>query len=289
MFAHRARPIVGAAAVAVGLGLVAGCGIRWSEPRDPWRAEAEARCLAEGAVVPSEGLVAVAEIEGAGSCGMTKPFKVSVLVQGSVGLKPEATLACPVISQVQSWVGEAIQPAAVRWFGQPVVEIRQMSSYSCRSMNGQSGAPISEHAFGNALDVASFILADGRVISVKDHWKRGTEEERGFLYEVQAAACERFSTVLGPGADAFHYDHLHMDLARRRSGRVVCKPAPIPAGPAPGDLIAERSGRRGPGLGVDPVVTGSIRKSRPAFAADRTPIDMALPGGRLPRAEPGAD
>ena len=67
----------------------------------------------------------------------------------------------------------------MRWFGVRVVEIRQISAYSCRGMNGNSHAHISEHAFGNALDIAAFTLADGRHITVKDGW-RGLPEEQGF-------------------------------------------------------------------------------------------------------------
>jgi hypothetical protein len=91
-----------------------------------------------------------------------------------------------------------------------VVEIRQISAYSCRGMNGNSYAHISEHAFGNALDIASFTLADGRQVSVKDGW-RGLPEEQGFLRDVEAAACQQFSTVLAPGSNAYHYNHIHVD------------------------------------------------------------------------------
>src|SRR5690606_11773582 len=79
----------------------------------------------------------------------------------AVALKPSATLACPVLSALDRWIANAVQPAANKWFGQPVVEIKQISAYSCRGMNGQKGARISEHAFGNALDIAAFVLADG--------------------------------------------------------------------------------------------------------------------------------
>ena len=108
--------------------------------------------------------------------------------------------------------------SAQRWFGQQVVEIKQISAYSCRGMNGQRGARISEHAFGNALDIAAFTLADGRRVTVKNGW-HGSPEEQGFLRDVHAAACQQFSTVLAPGSNRFHYDHIHVDLARRRSGR----------------------------------------------------------------------
>ena len=77
----------------------------------------------------------------------------------------------------------------MRWFRSPVVEIKQISAYSCRGMNGNSRASISEHAFGNALDIAAFTLADGRKITVKNGW-RGLPEEQGFLRDVQAAACD---------------------------------------------------------------------------------------------------
>src|SRR5262245_59312886 len=118
---------------------------------------------------------------------------------GTASVVPAATLACPMVSALDQWIMASVQPAALRWFGQPVTEIKQISAYSCRGMNGNPHAHISEHAFGNALDVAAFTLADGRKVTVKDGW-RGLPEERGFLRDVHAAACEQFSTVLGPGS-----------------------------------------------------------------------------------------
>jgi hypothetical protein len=155
-----------------------------------------------------------------------------LVTAGPANVSPAATLACPVISALDAWVATGIEPAALRWFGQPVIEIKQISAFACRSMNGQRGAPISEHAFGNALDVAGFTLADGRKVTVRDGW-RGLPAERAFLHDVQAAACQQFSTVLAPGSNAFHYDHIHVDLARHASGRSICNPPPVP-----GEVIA---------------------------------------------------
>jgi hypothetical protein len=183
---------------------------------------------------------------------------------GYAAVTPAATLACPVVSMLDRWVAEGVQPAALKWFNQPVVEIRQISAYSCRSMNGQRGAPISEHAFGNALDVAAFTLVDGRKVTVKNGW-HGQPDERGFLHDVHAAACQRFATVLAPGSNAFHYDHIHVDLARRHSGRTICNPKPVS-----GDLVAGRS---------EPF-TGSIAPRRsarpPAYGTDER-FDRGLP------------
>lgn len=202
------------------------------EQREPWRAEAEERCLAEGLVKSSAYTTPVREIDGSGTCGMDHPFKVSGLEDGQVAVAPTATLACPVTASLDRWMVESIQPAAMAWFGQPVVKIKQMSSYSCRNMNGARTGKISEHAFGNALDIGSFILADGREVTVQHGWK-GASDEQGFLRTVQASACERFTTVLAPGSNIYHYNHIHVDLMRRTSKRSICEPAPRVPQPPP--------------------------------------------------------
>jgi hypothetical protein len=176
----------------------------------------------------------------------------SVAAFGPVAVKPAATLACPIVSALDRWLADSVQPAAMRWFGARVVEIKQISAYSCRGMNGNSRAHISEHAFGNALDIAGFTLADGRHISVKDGWK-GVPEEQGFLRDVQAAACQQFNTVLAPGSNVYHYDHIHVDLMRRGSRRIICQPAAMS-----GEEVAARASQRNPYASREPFVTGSL-------------------------------
>ena len=188
-----------------------------------------------------------------------------------VAVSPTATLACPIVSELDRWIAGAVQPAAMRWFGSPVAEITQISAYSCRGMNGNPRASISEHAFGNALDIAAFTLADGRRITVKNGW-RGLPEEQGFLRDVQAAACDQFSTVLAPGSNVHHYDHIHVDLMRRRDGHRACNPHAVS-----GEEVAARAGARSR-YGVrrhgDPAITGSVASRR-----ERA----------LPLAQPGED
>jgi hypothetical protein len=173
---------------------------------------------------------------------------------GPVAVTPTATLACPIVSALDRWLADSVQPSAMRWFGARVVEIKQISAYSCRGMNGNSRAHISEHAFGNALDIAAFTLADGRRITVKDGWK-GMPEEQGFLRDVQGAACQQFNTVLAPGSNVYHYDHIHVDLMRRASRRIICQPAAMS-----GEEVASRSSQRNPYASRDrePSVTGSL-------------------------------
>jgi hypothetical protein len=167
-------------------------------------------------------------------------------------LTPAATLACPLVSALDRWVSEGVQPAALRWFGSPVSEIRQIGSYSCRSMNGAGGHGISEHAFGNALDIAGFTLADGRKITVKDGW-HGSPEEQGFLHDVQLYACGTFVTVLAPGYNAAHYNHIHVDLMRREPGYRPCRPEAIK-----GEIVAARARAHYASQHRGPAYTGSI-------------------------------
>ncbi len=179
-----------------------------------------------------------------------------------VQVQPPATLACPIVSVLDRWISEAVQPAAMKWFRQPVVEIKQISAYSCRGMNGNPNSHISEHAFGNALDIAEFDLADGHKISLQYGW-HGTPEEQGFLHDVQGAACRDFTTVLAPGANVYHYNHMHVDLMRRAYRPVICEPAAIP-----GDVAAARArsqfAARHEG---EPRFTGSIARAQ--IAAQR--------------------
>jgi hypothetical protein len=207
----------------VGLGLT-GCGLFRFEQREPWRAEAEQACLSQRLVQPSAYMALSSKIDGPGVCGMDHPFKVSAFNNGAVGLKSKVTLACPIIPRIDQWLDEIVRPAAKLYFGVPLLDLKA-GSYNCRPRNNQRGAKLSEHSFGNALDVMGFALADGREISVLKGW-RGSPDEQEFLREVFVGACRYFTTILGPGSDAHHSDHLHIDLARHdpRGYRRICKP-----------------------------------------------------------------
>ena len=193
-------------------------------------------------------LPALGPVRGPQVTGLVRPVEIT----------PNATLACPIVSALDQWIAQAVQPAAMRWFGQPVAEIKQISAYSCRGMNGQPGARISEHAFGNALDISAFTLADGRQVVVRTAWN-GAPEEQGFLRDIQGAACQQFTTVLAPGSNRFHYDHIHVDLMRRPGGHQICNPAAMS-----GEVAAARAAQqKGYARRTDPAaITGSIDRNR---------------------------
>jgi hypothetical protein len=185
------------------------------------------------------------EIDGPGVCGLERPLKVSGLRGGNVGVSPAATIGCPMTAALDRWIAASVQPAAARYFGSRVVGITQIASYGCRGRNGNNNGHISEHAFGNALDMAAFRLATGQDIVVAKAWWRGTPRERAFLQEIFAGACAEFYTVLGPGSDRYHYNHFHVDLlvSNARNGRHYCSPSPgrVPVAEGPSDPRATAS------------------------------------------------
>jgi len=248
--------------VVFGVGLaLAGCALNFFSPferRAAWRDHEERACMASRAFVASAYVQPVRKVNDRGACGIARPLKVSALVGGGVSLGPVATINCPMTAAVERWLAQSVQPAAMAWFGMPVVEVQQISAYACRTKNNERGASLSEHAFGNALDVAGFTLANGHTITVKRDWN-GAINAKSFLHEIFAAACQQFKTVLGPGVK-YHGDHFHLDLAHHGRDGVsqYCRPEPdgvVPLRPTyrGPDLIARR--------GLDWGVTGSVPAS----------------------------
>ena len=228
-------------------GLLAGCSQVEEGPRRPaWRRQAEAACVAEHRLKLSRYVQPRGQaIDGPGICGLTEPFVVGALAGDSVQLDTVATLDCPMVAALDEWIEKVVQPTAQARFGQAVAQIDTMGSYSCRGMNGQAGAKISEHAFGNAIDVGGFRLADGRRITVVHDWTRGDDQAQAFLRDVHAGACNTFTTVLGPGSNVFHYNHIHVDLAQHGGGakaqRHICKPIPQESRPGPREVAPDGS------------------------------------------------
>ncbi|PLX38521.1 MAG: extensin [Hyphomicrobiales bacterium] len=214
--------------VATGLVGCTGPGSLFAEEdpnRTQWRAEAEAQCLAETPPKETATLKAVDALEGPnGICGTEHPFEVTALPVVGTALSPAATLSCPMIPALDRWMATIVQPAAEATFDQPVKRLNVAASYVCRGRNNQKGARISEHAFANAIDIASFELADGRTITVTEGWS-GKDDEQAFLRAVHKGSCEHFFTVIGPEGDDYHRTHFHLDLARRaaKGGYRYCK------------------------------------------------------------------
>lgn len=118
-------------------------------------------------------------------------------------------VACPLANTFSAWARYGVDRAARQILGSSLVRIETMGSYSCRNVAGTGRR--SAHSRAEAIDVAAFVLADGRRISVRQDWHSGNRAEREFLRIVHRSACKRFGTVLGPDYNRAHEDHFHLE------------------------------------------------------------------------------
>jgi hypothetical protein len=216
--------LVGVASLLLPVLAVAACsaGPSFVVRDEPWRSEEERACLASGLVRETPFIKVRSALGGPSACGALRPFTMAAAARGAVAFEPPALVRCPMVHALDYWTEHVVAPAARRHLRAEVVGVKVASSYSCRPMNSVSGALLSEHGRANAVDVSGFALADGRTVAVKQWWS-GPPLERSFLREVRGGSCTVFTTVLGPGYDRLHRDHLHLDLARHRHGGRICK------------------------------------------------------------------
>ncbi|EAU41147.1 hypothetical protein FP2506_12809 [Fulvimarina pelagi HTCC2506] len=156
-------------------------------------------------------------IRASKSCSVPYPVKVTRIAKG-VAMSPAATLNCDAAFRISRWVDKEVKRAAHSTLGTRVAAIKNSSSYRCSRVAGSGG--ISQHASGNALDVAAFVMADGNEIDVE---KKGffSPREKAFQNDVRGSACRWFGTVLGPGYDYLHRNHFHLDARERK--KTYCK------------------------------------------------------------------
>jgi hypothetical protein len=155
-----------------------------------------------------------------GECGAEDAVSLESVTlpdQGKVAIAPPATLRCTMAEAVAQWIRDDVAPAVAR-LGAPVRELENMGSYECRGRNRVSGATLSEHGRADALDVRGFKLANKETVVLADQ-----KVPKDFRDAIRASACARFSTVLGPGSDSEHAEHVHLDLIQRRNNFKMCQ------------------------------------------------------------------
>ena len=134
-----------------------------------------------------------------------------------IPVTPAATLKCSMAEAVVHWVRDDVVPAlAAR--GPALKSVGNFASYECRGRNRAVGAKLSQHGLANALDVNGFALADGKLLTLTD-----PTADRELRESLRASACARFTTVLGPGSDGYHENHIHIDLIERRNDYRICQ------------------------------------------------------------------
>jgi hypothetical protein len=207
------------------------------------------------AIAPS-----IPDIHGPGGCGGEDLVRLEAVVlpdSHRVAVKPAAILRCRMASAIAAWIRTDVAPLT-QSLGSTVTDLDNFDSFECRSRNRVVGAGLSEHGRANALDVRSLKLANGRTISLTDR-----AVPRDLREAVLHSVCARFTTVLGPGSDGYHEDHVHLDLMERHNDYRICQwnvwdplpavapmlpaPRPVDAPPRPVPADTPESGKAGLG------------------------------------------
>ncbi|WVT72252.1 extensin family protein [Sinorhizobium chiapasense] len=181
-----------------------------------------AKCLTDLRAVGAT-FVEAKRIDDGKGCGIDKPLEVTSILP-DVKLAPKGLMRCETALALARWTKETAQPAAEVAFAKniKIKALNQASTYVCRLRNNATTGKISEHAHGNAVDIASFSLSDGTTIAIQPRDEDGTMEG-AFQRAVTASACLYFKTVLDPGSDVAHESHLHLDVIDRRNGYRYCR------------------------------------------------------------------
>lgn len=158
-------------------------------------------------------------ITGDDGCGAERPLKVSSV---GVELKPAVTTKCEVAKALAIWTKDVMVPSAKLHLKATPNAMSTGDSYQCRARRGDGEFKVSEHAHANAVDISGFAFTDHETVAVMDR-TASADAASAFQAAIRGGACAYFTTVLGPGTNAAHSDHLHFDLIERRNGYRICE------------------------------------------------------------------
>ena len=191
-------------------------------PVPPPAAGQASACLAALAAAGTS-FTPVAQPSTSSSCTIDNPVRLNSISTkpAVVKLPDQPTVNCAFALKLSQFVGQRLQPLAVQ-SGSAAVAFGTGPGFDCRGRNGDSSKRMSEHAIGDAVDIVYLKLANKSQILVKDALNVQSPNF-AFLRDLRALACQDFTTVLGPGANAAHAEHFHIDLEARRGDYRICE------------------------------------------------------------------
>ncbi|CAM3254835.1 extensin family protein [Paracoccus nototheniae] len=157
-------------------------------------------------------------------CGIARPLRVTEILPG-IALTGEPVMRCTTARSLALWTQGFLRPAVALMPDAPRLTALQTGpAYNCRDRigTGKADPKPSEHGYGNAVDVMGFVFEDAEPMPVQPRQGDGDAAE-SLLKAAQGSACLLFTTVLGPGSNAAHDDHLHLDMAARNGGWRLCE------------------------------------------------------------------
>jgi hypothetical protein len=178
-----------------------------SAPKSEGISNCLSKLIAEGASAEA----ATAPPPSADECGITAPVRLSSITAGgeAVSLPDRPLIACEFAAVLTDYVRLIVAPLGQAMLHTKVAAIETGPGYDCRTQDRIAGAKISAHAKGLAVDFMAITLADKRRIRVE---RQADGEESSYFRAIRTAACGWFTTVLGPGSDAFHANNVHLDI-----------------------------------------------------------------------------
>src|SRR5580700_5286159 len=253
----------------------------FAPPQEAYAAFPEEPAAAATPAAPSACQVRLAKIAvfqplptlvGPGECGAVDAVHLDAVIlpdQSKVAVTPAGVLRCPMAEELARWVRDDVAPTATK-LGSPLRVLDNFDSYECRGRNRVRGATLSEHGRADAIDVRLFKLADGRALTLTD-----MNVDKAWRETIKASVCARFSTVLGPGSDGNHEEHIHLDLAERRNNYKLCEwdvrePPPPPVAQAENAAPPAETTQDDDDTAPIPLDMVPLPRPRPNLAADES-------------------
>jgi hypothetical protein len=159
--------------------------------------------------------IPIMRVASRASCTIEVPVRLKSLTthaRAVAEVRPpeEPVVSCQFGERLTAWLGRLVAPLIAGRTSADLRAVRTGPGYECRNRNGAANGKLSAHAVGQAIDISGFELSNGKFIAIKPY---GDEAMRDVVESIRTAACGWFTTVLGPGSDAAHTDHLHVDIA----------------------------------------------------------------------------
>ena len=238
-------------------------------------------------------LAAMPRLIGPGACGGTDIVRMdAVMIAGKkVDIKPAPYLQCPMAEQLALWLRDDTTPLLAA-IGGVLKSLETYDDFSCRGRNRKMFGKVSEHGKANAIDLRGFTLQDGRYIHLTD-----IKADKPLRAGARVSACARFKTVLGPGSDGYHDEHIHIDLAERRNDYRLCQwdvrepppPPPPKVQEKPEEKPEAKPDEKQPEKPADVAAAPETAKPDPAKPAPAKPAPLpqiVRPGAKPAPAQP---
>ena len=169
----------------------------------------------EIAIAPS-----IPDINGPGGCGGEDLVRLEAVVlpdKHRVALKPAAILRCTMASAIADWIRTDMTPLAAS-LGSVISDLDNFELVRMPRPQPRGRRPVVR---ARSCQRARRPRPEARRWPVD--LAHRPQVPREIRETVLHSVCARFTTVLGPGSDGYHEDHIHLDLMERHNNYKICQ------------------------------------------------------------------